>query len=104
LEVNYRQKITSRKDLPIQEFYATFRAYIESELPITQPVDPIMCENIIMQGEALLHMYQEKIGQHLQPLLVEEKFEIELKTFGITIFGYIDLITEDGWIVDHKTV
>jgi len=35
---------------------------------------------------------------------VEYKFTQKLKNFPITIHGYIDLITEDGYIIDYKTV
>lgn len=37
------------------------------------------------------------------PRAVEQKFEIELKSFPIKILGYIDVITEDGYVIDHKT-
>jgi CRISPR/Cas system-associated exonuclease Cas4 (RecB family) len=35
--------------------------------------------------------------------IVEKKFEVQMKHFPIKVLVIIDLITEDGWIIDHKT-
>ena len=46
----------------------------------------------------------EQVAPMYQPIAVEQKFELQLKNYPIVIFGYIDLITEDGLVIDHKTV
>ena len=52
----------------------------------------------------MLYHYMKTMAPKYQPIAVEEYFEIDLKSYDFGIRGYIDLITEDGLIIDHKTV
>ena len=103
LEVNYKQKITSRKDLPLKEVVAAFNTQMDKELKeiAQQPSDAL--EVIRLQGEEMLYQYMKDIAPAIQPAMVEHKFEIDLKSIWVTILGYIDLVTEEDLIIDHKT-
>ena len=109
LALNYEQKIKSRKDLPTQEVIQKFTEALEQEKERLKgqtgfPVrgsDP--WGDMILMGENVLSAYMVEKAPAIQPKHVEMKFELELKKFPITILGYIDLITEDDVIIDHKT-
>lgn len=101
---NYRQKIASEKDLPPKELIDVFRMSMS---------DLVQKHNIRANGQTLATMnlnaemtlreYLDKISPKIQPALVEHKFELTLKNYPIKILGYIDLVTVDDWIIDHKS-
>lgn len=51
----------------------------------------------------MLTKYWAEVAPTIQPLLVEEKFEIKLESYpDVIIYGFFDVVTEDGWVIDHK--
>ena len=104
LEHNYRQKITSRIDLPASELVPVFNASFDKELKAIGESMTDAVENMRLQGEEMLYEYLKQIAPFIQPSHVEMKFQIDLQSIGVTILGFLDLITEDEIIVDHKTV
>ena len=104
LEHNYRQKITSRVDLPATELIPVFNKVFDEKLQeINEPITDAV-ENLKLQGDEMIYEYLKKIAPSIQPSQVEMRFEIDLQSIGVTILGFLDLITEDEIIVDHKTV
>lgn len=55
------------------------------------------------QGYGLLEAYYNEIALEVQPASVERKFEIEFANKDYSFVGYIDLVDEDGVIVEAKT-
>lgn len=51
-------------------------------------------------GAGLIKLYISELAPSITPLAVEHKFEVQIA--GTTLLGYIDLITTDGLIIDHK--
>lgn len=106
LETNYRQKITTRKDLPTREVIEIFSKYYveEADKALWFWVDAMTLRGLIFQGELMLAQYMDEMAPWIQPLLVEEKFEIRLDTYDdVVIYWFFDVVTEDGIIIDHKT-
>jgi hypothetical protein len=103
LETNFRQKITTRADLPLKEVLIPFNEFLDKELKELWENNTDAIEIIRMQWEEMLYQYLQTIAPHIQPASVEMKFEIDLKSIGWKILWYIDLITEDDLIIDHKT-
>lgn len=102
LELNFKQKIKSRKDLPVEEITDEFKTVFWKEAKHASLfADP---KSLALIGENVLTKYMEEKAKGIQPLLVEHRFELKLKSYPITIVGVIDLITEEGVIKDHKTV
>jgi len=100
---NYQQKITSRVDLPAENvtnfFLQDFLKRCEKLKLLTSP----QYEEFKIIGKLALEKYLLEIAPKIQPIAVEQKFEIKLKHYPITILGYIDVIDENGVIIDHKT-
>ena len=103
LEYNFKQKIKSRKDLPHQEVYAKFEEVFDEETDKHNIYRDATYSMMIFQAQGTIEQYITEVAPDLQPLYVEYEFELKLKNFPITIKGYIDLITEDGRIIDYKT-
>lgn len=99
---NFRQKITSKVDLPVDEVIETFRQSFKNGLKDIVTMGDT--QTIIMTGENALHAYMSEIAPTIRPQAVEYKFELQLSNYPIKILGYIDLITDDDIIIDHKTV
>lgn len=102
LELNYKQKITTRKDLGIAEVTNEYKQKFLEELEKSSVWNPGSLENLAEQGEELIYQYMKKIAPTVQPTMVEHEFKIPLKS-GAIIHGFIDLVTEDCEVIDHKT-
>lgn len=100
LAFNYEQKINSRKDLDVKDVMGVFVTKLEEESSKYGLYDD---DALYLSADNTLHHYMKEVAPHIQPKLVEHKFEIKLSNFPITIMGYIDLVTEDDIVIDHKT-
>lgn len=109
LEENYRQKITTRKDLDAKIVVESFKREFfqgtkdigikESNMPsYAKPSD------MALAGENMLYQYMEEKAPTIQPLYVEHEFTIPLKNYNVVLHGFIDVIDENFIIRDHKTV
>jgi putative RecB family exonuclease len=106
LAENYKQKIESKKDLSFKEVYELFTAKFDDE--VSKYSRTFVCrtgtaDTLRLAAGNSLDWYMKNVAPTIQPKLVEHKFEIKLKNFPITIMGYIDLVTDDDIVVDHKT-
>lgn len=54
------------------------------------------------EGAELIKLYLAETAPQLIPLAVERKFEVLIA--GTVLMGFIDLVTADGKIIDHKVV
>ena len=104
LEANYKQKVESKVDLPLKDCLVAFNAEFDKGM-LEIGWDPSdVVEVMKMSGEEMLYSYLKEMAPKIQPAEIEMKFEIELKSVGRTLLWFIDLITADDVIVDHKTV
>lgn len=108
LAFNYKQKIATRKDLGFSELFDYFKNSFQkgySKLNIISNVSRSAIEfrTMIQIAEDVLKAYMEQIAPTIQPIAVELDFEIPLLKYPIKIKGIIDLVTEEGVIIDHKT-
>jgi hypothetical protein len=103
LAFNYSQKIVSRKDLPVQDVIDKYKSTFESECVKADIYYKNVKDELILSAENTLHNYMGVIAPTIQPTHVEWFFKIPLKKYPITILGYIDLIDENGFIIDHKS-
>jgi len=100
---NYRQKLESRRDLPISDVTDIFSDYWEREIQETVFRPDEKPGELKDQGVELLTAYHENIAPAVQPVEVEREFLIDTGVTELPLKGYIDLIDEQGIIIDHKT-
>jgi len=105
LERNYRQKIASDRDLALgemQEFFAAqFDAALAAEEIAFEPDEkPGKLKD---QGTAIVVAHHKTIAPAVRPLLVEERFTVDLgEGFPFDLVGVWDLVERDGTIADNK--
>jgi putative RecB family exonuclease len=110
LETNYTQKITTKVDLPIEEMKDAFSDSFDRMSNDDDYIfDPSMPESKLKdQGIGLTEIHHKEIAPTINPVSVEEKFDISLgDDFPFTLLGFIDLIDEKDsgeYIVDNKSL
>lgn len=106
LERNYSQKIDSDSDLPLgemQEFFAArFDETLAGEEVALEPDEkPGKLKD---EGTAIVAAHHAVIAPAVRPMLVEERFTVDLGgEFPFDLVGIWDLVERDGTIVDNKS-
>lgn len=99
VETNFRQKLLTETDLPVEQVIDAFSdAYDREVVDVDGPDEDI--GKAKDQGVAMTKLYQTKVAPTVQPDLVEEPVQFEVN--GIPYSGYIDLVA-DNVIRDLKT-
>ncbi|MCB4791258.1 MAG: PD-(D/E)XK nuclease family protein [Elusimicrobia bacterium] len=106
LEVNYKEKVKSRKDLPLDLLYEIHSTSFDEltkaeEVIFDEAEDPGKLKDC---GIACLKAYYEEIAPTIFPVEVESHFILEFENVPYAFQGYIDIIDEQGFIRDHKCV
>ena len=102
LEQNYQQKVSSKKDLPLEKMQDWFSDVWDMWAEDTLFEDGEKPGEIKDDGLRLISAYHEKISPNIQPAYVEREFNLDLDE-GYTLKGFIDLIDDKGTIIEHKT-
>ena len=101
IEFNYRQKIDSRQDLPIEQVKEyTSAQFDERAEEVEWDEDKGKAKDETL---SLLELYHKEIAPSIQPVAVEERAEIAFVGKDYTLLGYIDVVDENGFIRDTKT-
>lgn len=101
IETNLEQKIDTHTDLKVGDVLDAASTCFDQEI--------IHCEEKIDKGAlkdevvGLLKVHHKEIAPTIQPVSVEEKIEIEFENVDYTLIGYIDVMTEQGLIIENKT-
>lgn len=106
LELNFKQKITTRTDLELRAVLDEFSDQWDERLKGEEAIDWEEKEPGRMKDEGLYiaMLYHTTIAPEVQPLLVEWKSEklLDRAESAIKVVTVIDLVTLGGTIVDHK--
>lgn len=102
-EINYKQKIETKSDLPVSDVLdavaTEFEALAkETEFKPDEDKGKIKDETI-----GLAELYHKEIAPEVQPLYVEEEINFIIPQTNIQLKGYIDVVQEGGIIRDTKT-
>ncbi len=103
LEQNYRQKIQTRQDLPLEQLHDIFSERWEEESRYARFQEDEKPGHLKDDGVRLLGAYHREVAPRVQPVEVEREFLLETGVTELPLKGYIDLIDEQGTIIDHKT-
>lgn len=108
IEHNYQQKRETHTDLPTTFLKDWFAQNFEDEWT-REEVRPREDEppkgELKDQGYALVEVYAKQLAPKVQPVLVEDKFDVELgkDDYGFRLSGKIDVVDSNNWIRDNKT-
>jgi hypothetical protein len=103
IEHNYRKKKESRVDLPlaeVQEFYSANFDYLKGRVLWERGEIPGKIKD---DGVKMVELYHTEVAPRIVPDLVEERFTVKFDNCNLIFKGIIDLVTDTGFIVDHKT-
>ncbi len=103
LESNYRQKVQTKEDLPLEHVTDLFSNWWEKELSETVFEEGEKPGQVKDEGIKLVRVYHKQVAPKVQPISVEKPFTVPFRNVDYTLKGYIDLIDERGTIIDHKT-
>lgn len=101
LEVNFRQKIHTGRDLSIDEIRdasAVAWSKAAQETRFDSDEDPA---ELGLLAESCVEEYMRTAAPRIQPLLVEHPLGGQIA--GVEVRGFVDLVDVDGCIIDIKT-
>ena len=103
LEGNFKQKITSRTDLPVSDCLDIFSDAWNTRIKETESIDwqEEKPGDIKDMGVALVKTYRENISPTVQPTLVEEPYVTDIS--GVKFVLILDLKDIYDIVIDHKT-
>jgi hypothetical protein len=109
-EVNHRQKIKSKIDLPVSDLQDAARdefVHVVKERGVFIPKNEVSGKNrLLNEGlnqvvEAMV-IYHQDIAPHIQPVMVEERLSAEIEGFPMSLGGILDVSDEQGRVIDLK--
>jgi putative RecB family exonuclease len=103
LEINYSQKVKTKKDLSVETITDIFSDSWEDEVKETVFEKEEKPGNVKDEGIKIITQYHRDISPAIQPVTVEREFELSFENVDYTLKGFIDLIDEKTVIIDHKT-
>jgi len=102
LEVNYGQKIESKKDLKESEVLDAVSTEFDSK--IVEVEEPKKVKSSVKDETiSISKHYHETIAGTIQPKEVEKKIEVTFGNVDYNLIGYVDLITDNGLVIENKT-
>lgn len=112
-EHNYRQKVKSRADLPLDEVVDAAVQSVRDSFrggvlftPEEASVGPARVrDDTIDVAARLMRLHQEKVSPTVQPAMVERKITMAVEPAEMSrdLVGVLDMVTEGGHLPDLKT-
>lgn len=98
---NFRQKIATFEDLPVEGVKTIFRDAMEAELDTIALAADESAADLLDAGDAMIRVYMDQAAPTIQPAAVE--IECAGLIGDVPVRGIIDLLDVDGRIIDIKT-
>ena len=105
LEQNFRHKKQTKIDLPLNKVLEAYSAFFDQTRKKEEEID-WEGENpgkVKDEGIGLIKVYHKDVAPPIQPLAVEEEFELGFENVAYTLRGYLDLVDQFKRIRDTKT-
>ena len=102
-EFNYRQKIESHKDIPVNEVTEYVASEFEAQADDTAGAkgeEPGKIKDVTI---SLSKTYHTLLAPSIQPILVEQEILLNIEPYDILLKGYVDLVDSNLWVRDTKT-
>lgn len=102
LELNFKQKIKTKWDLPVEEIVEHFHSDFNKRLDEAVLIDEDL-QQLHRSGETMLKRYMIEFAPGTVPKYVEEKITVTFKNYDFGVSGIVDLFDIYGTIIDYKT-
>lgn len=111
LSYNFRAKAETREDLPARDVVEAFSCAFAEQIAQAELAEDESADDLHELGQQLVSRYLVELAPGVQPAIVERDGErvpavqlpVSGEIAGVRVQGIIDLITEDGTVVDLKT-
>lgn len=105
LEANFTEKKRTCEDLSAEVATEVFEGAWEGNLPAEalEGENATAWEQAHDDGLKLLDFYLETIAPGVTPHLVEHRFRFDVPGLDLPVVGTVDLIDQNGVVIDHKT-
>lgn len=106
IEANYRSKRRTRSDLALSELHDTFDRVWEEGLPAEGDdarAPRAEFESTREEGYKILEFYRAQVAPSIRPHLIEHRFNLKLPGVPVPVAGQVDLIDQEGTVIDHKS-
>lgn len=105
LEVNFVQKRRVGHDLDLKEVVNVFEDVWDSRLPVGASESSLADEfsGAYSSGLEILRLYFQDVAPRIKPHLIEHRFRFDIPGVPVRVVGTVDLIDQDGVVIDHKT-
>lgn len=108
-EHNWRQKVASGVDVPVTEVeqFFTDEAW-PNAVSNNGGVEEILwkerdAEATRTVGEGMMTLYHGNVAPRIQPEAIEARFQLMVPEVPVPVIGFVDLLVQDGPVVDLKT-
>ena len=105
LELNFVEKRRVGLDLDLEEVLMVFEDVWESRLPVGTSESSLADEfsDAYSSGIEILKLYFQDVAPMIKPHLIEHRFGFNIPGLPVRVVGTVDLIDQDGVVIDHKT-
>ncbi len=101
LTINFRYKVESKADIQTEGVVGLFRRAWKQQLASVNFCEDEVPQSIGKTGEALVRVYMHEVAPKIRPAAVERPLQGVLSS--VRIRAQIDLMDEDGTIIDVRT-
>jgi len=101
LEVNFREKIETREDLPTTGVLSVFREAWMEQVPETEFTSDESQGDLRRLGERLVAKYMDEVAPKVEPAAVE--LDVQGEIAGVAVRGRVDVLDVEGRLIDFKT-
>lgn len=108
-ESYYRTILAGMEPLTLEEMVTTYHRAFNAKLEEAGGVEEVRwdsretADTARTRGQELVSQYVLQVAPNVKPLSVETPFELELEGVPVPVTGRVDLVTEGGPVIDHKT-
>lgn len=111
LSYHFRHKAQTREDLPAGDVIEAFSCAFAEQFAEAELAEDENPDDLHTLGEQLVNRYLAELAPSVQPALVERDGErvpavqlpVSGEIAGVPVQGIVDLIAEDGTVIDLKT-
>lgn len=102
IEMFYKEK-RDGNDLDVEAAFDVLDDALDAMLHELDEEGRAETEDLRELGYDLVEYYLDEVAPYIRPHLIEERFSFGVPGVDVPMVGYVDLVDQDGTVIDHKT-
>ena len=103
IELFYKERRDKNAVLDVEAAFDALDDSLDATLHELDEEGRAEVEDLRELGYDLVEYYLEEVAPRVRPHLIEQRFSFTLPGVDVPIVGYVDLVDQDGTVIDHKT-